>query len=153
MSRPLRPLLHRLRWIKSPAEIELLAASCSSAARALRACIAHTQPGLIESDFAARFQYETALRGAERLSFPPVVGAGEHACTIHYGRNDAKVSSGDLILMDAGCEHWGYASDMTRTWPANGRFTHAQRLVYEHVLRAHEACVAEVRLPCCVTEL
>jgi len=71
-----------------------------------------------------------------------VVASGADATTIHYGRNDKRLEPDTLLLMDAGCELWGYSSDVTRTWPVSGRFTPAQRRVYSHVLEAHKACVA-----------
>lgn len=74
------------------------------------------------------------LAGAQRMSYPPVVGGGPDACTIHYSRNDKRVPGGQLVLMDAGCELWGYASDVTRTWPVGGRYSGAQREVYQRVL-------------------
>ena len=144
--RALLPMLHRLRWRKSPAEIALLAASTDATAQALRTCMAHTWPGLTEQDLEAHFRFQTTLAGAHGPAFPPVVGSGANACTIHYGRNDARLCDGDLVLLDAGCERWGYASDVTRTWPVSGTFSPAQRAVYEAVLRVHTACVAEVQV-------
>ncbi len=74
-------------------------------------------------------EYECKLRGAQRLAYPPVVGGGPDACTIHYSRNDKRVMGGQLVLMDAGCELHGYCSDVTRTWPVSGRYSSAQRAV------------------------
>jgi Xaa-Pro aminopeptidase len=142
---PLRPLLHPLRWRKSQAEVAALRRSAGAAAAALRACIGHTRPGRHERDLAALFNFRCAVRGAQGLSYPPVAGAGANSCTVHYSRNDAQLQGGQLMLMDAGCEMWGYASDVTRVWPVSGRFSPAQRLVYDHVARTHSACREALR--------
>jgi Xaa-Pro aminopeptidase len=85
------------------------------------------------------------MAGAQRMAYPPVVAGGPDACTVHYSRNDKAVAPGQLLLMDAGCELHGYASDVTRTWPVSGRFTGPQRDVYELVLEVHQACLQAAR--------
>lgn len=119
--------------------------SSVAAAAALRACIAATHAGLTERDLSALFQFRTAVQGAQSLSYTPVAAAGANACTIHYCRADSRLESGDVMLMDAGCELHGYASDVTRTWPVSGRFTAEQRAVYDAVARTHAACLAALR--------
>ena len=138
----LRPLLHRLRWVKSPSEVALMAASASAAADAVAACMAATVPGGREASLAALFDYSCRLRGASRLAYPPVVASGADACTIHYSRNDKLLARGDLLLMDAGCELHGYASDVTRTWPVGGKFSGAQRALYSVVLATRARVLA-----------
>jgi len=139
---PLRPIMHTMRMHKSPAEAAVMRASAQVSAAAIRRCMSLTQPGVPEYALAATFEYECKVRGAARMAYPQVVASGRDACTIHYGRNDKRVGPRDLILMDAGCELHGYCSDVTRTWPAGGRFSSAQRDAYEAVLAAHTACVA-----------
>ncbi|KAH9627072.1 hypothetical protein KSS87_023760, partial [Heliosperma pusillum] len=78
-----------------------------------------------EGMMAAKVEYECKMRGAQRMAFNPVVGGGTNGSVIHYSRNDRRVSSGELVLMDIGCEFHGYVSDMTRTWPPYGRFSPA----------------------------
>jgi Xaa-Pro aminopeptidase len=79
-------------------------------------------------------EYECRLQGAQRPAYPPVVASGADALTIHYSRADKRLASGQLLLMDAGCELHGYCSDVTRTWPVSGSFSPAQKAVYEAVL-------------------
>lgn len=87
-------------------------------------------------------EYECKLQGAQRLSYPSVVAGGPDATTIHYGRNDKTVAGHQLLLMDAGCEYYGYASDVSRTWPINGRFGSAERDVYSLVAGVYQRCLA-----------
>jgi Xaa-Pro aminopeptidase len=134
--------MHRLRWVKSPAEVALMAASASAAADSVTACMAATSPGAREASLAALFEYRCRLRGAARCAYPSVVASGPDSCTIHYSRNDKVCRSGDLLLMDAGCELHGYASDVTRTWPVSGKFSGAQRQLYGVVLGAREKVLA-----------
>ena len=86
--RPLRPLMHRLRWLKSPAELELMRRSAGLAAGAMLACMHASQPGVSEARLAALFAYRCSLGGAQRMAYPPVVAGGADALTIHYSRND-----------------------------------------------------------------
>ncbi|KDD75418.1 M24 metallopeptidase, partial [Helicosporidium sp. ATCC 50920] len=100
---------------------------------------------LREAHVAARFQAECLARGSTRLAYPSVVAGGADACTIHYSRNDKALAEGDLLLVDAGCEAQGYASDVTRTWPVDGIWSPEQRAVYEAVRRTHARCLSMVR--------
>lgn len=140
--RPLSPSIAALRVLKSPAEVALMARSAALATAGLRAAAAATAPGTPEWALAAEFEYVTRSGGAARPAYPPVVAAGADACTIHYARADKEVREGELVLMDAGCELWGYASDVTRTWPAGGTFPPAARDVYDAVEAVHGACLA-----------
>eukprot|EP00884_Botryococcus_braunii_P006302 jgi/Botrbrau1/15673/Bobra.4_1s0054.1 len=142
---PLRSTLHSLRWVKSEAELRLLRKSARLSTTAMASCMAASRPDVGEHFLAALFEYECKSRGAQRTAYPPVVAGGTDACTIHYSRNDKRLHPGDLLLMDGGCELHGYASDVTRTWPVSGRFSPAQRDVYEAVLDAHQQCVAACR--------
>ncbi|MGH8326292.1 MAG: Xaa-Pro aminopeptidase [Steroidobacteraceae bacterium] len=137
-------VLHDLRLYKSRAEIGLMrkAARIGAAAhiRAMRAC----RPGRNEYEIAAELLHEFHLHGAD-ISYQPIVGGGPNACILHYRENDQPLASGDLLLIDAGCECECYASDITRTFPVNGRFSAAQRAIYEIVLEANLAAIAKVR--------
>lgn len=147
---PLRPLTHKLRWRKTPAELALMRRSAAAAASAMTQCMAHTRPGVSEHTIASLFEWRCKAAGAQRMAYPPVVAGGPDACTIHYSRNDKMLTAQDLLLLDGGCEMWGYASDVTRTWPVGGKFSSPQTAIYEAVLSAHrqliEACRPGVTL-------
>jgi Xaa-Pro aminopeptidase len=138
-------LLHEMRLFKSRSEIDTMrrAAEISAAAhrRAMRAC----RPGLLEYQLEAELSHEFISRGARSHAYPPIIGGGGNACILHYVENDAALADGDLVLIDAGAEYRGYAADITRTFPVNGRFSPAQRAVYELVLAAQHAAIAKVR--------
>ncbi|XP_044262173.1 xaa-Pro aminopeptidase 3 [Tribolium madens] len=126
--------IHKQRLIKSPAEIALMQQSCDIGANSIVETIKASRPGINESQIFAKVDYECRMQGAEYLAYPPVVAGGNRATTIHYINNNQIVQEGEMVLMDAGCEFHGYSSDITRTWPINGRFTNSQREVYEVVL-------------------
>lgn len=138
-------LLHEMRLIKSPAEIEVMqkAADISSEAhcRAMKVC----EPGKYEYQLEAELLHEFTREGSRWPAYPSIVGAGENACILHYTSNNQPISDGDLILIDAGCELDYYAADITRTFPANGRFSPEQRALYDLVLKAQKAAIDEVK--------
>lgn len=139
--RDLHTALDRMRLIKDGHEIDLMkrAAAISSAghARAMHAC----RPGMAEYELEAELGYEFRRRGAEAHAYTPIVAGGVNACVLHYVSNDKLLNDHELVLIDAGCELGGYASDITRTFPVNGRFSPAQRDVYEIVLAAQRAAI------------
>ncbi|MEW5312326.1 MAG: hypothetical protein WDW38_003968 [Sanguina aurantia] len=135
----LRPLTHHMRLIKSPAEVAAMRLAAQWSAQAIVSCMSMSRPDVGEWEVAARFEYEVAKRGAARLAYPSVVAGGSDACTIHYSRHDKRVPGGQMLLMDAGCEHGGYVSDVSRTWPVSGKFTGPQREVYNIVLETHKS--------------
>ncbi|XP_014477956.1 PREDICTED: probable Xaa-Pro aminopeptidase 3 [Dinoponera quadriceps] len=129
-----KTLFHQARLIKSACEIDLMRRSCEIASEAIRRTIQASRPGMSEHQLFATIDYECRMHGAEYLAYPPVVAAGKNANIIHYISNNQVVQSGDLVLMDAGCEYHGYTSDITRTWPISGKFTPEQKVLYEVVL-------------------
>ncbi len=137
-------ILHELRLRKSAAELRLMrrAAEITATAhtRVMRAC----RPGLFEYQLEAELNHEFANSGAREPAYPAIVGSGENACVLHYLENRDKLRAGKLVLVDAGCEYAGYAADVTRTFPVNGRFSRAQRALYELVLEAQAAAIAAV---------
>ena len=137
--------LHELRLVKSESEIATMqeAANISVAAhqRAMRFC----EPGITELALESELQHEFALRGARFTAYPSIVASGANGCIMHYIQNDATIKDGDLVLIDAGCEYRCYASDITRTFPANGRFTSPQRDIYDLVLSAQLAAIDEAK--------
>lgn len=142
-------LLHGLRLYKSHTEINIMAQAGEISAcahkRAMQACRA----GMLEAGLEAELLYEFAKQGARWPAYPSIVGSGDNACILHYVDNDRQLRDGDLVLIDAGCELAGYASDLTRTFPVNGRFSAAQSELYEIVLAAQQAAIncAQAGLP------
>jgi Xaa-Pro aminopeptidase len=138
----LRAELDAMRLIKDEAELAMMqrAADIASAghARAMRAC----RPGMAEFELEAELSYEFRKRGADGHAYTPIVAGGANACVLHYVSNDKLLNDHTLVLIDAGCEVEGYAADITRTFPVNGRFTPAQKDVYEIVLAAQAAAFA-----------
>jgi Xaa-Pro aminopeptidase len=110
--------------------------------RAMRA----TRPGRNEYEIEAELLYEFRRRGSQYPAYTPIVAGGANACVLHYRDNSARLADGDLLLVDAGCELDGYASDVTRTFPVNGSFGGPQKDIYELVLAAQGAAIAEVRV-------
>ena len=141
-----RAPLDALRLIKAAAEQDLMrrAADITSAghARAMRASI-HTAK--TEYALEAELSYEFRRQGASGHAYSPIVAGGKNACTLHYVDNSQPLIDGDLVLIDAGCEFAGYAADITRTFPVNGRFSPAQKDCYEIVLAAQSAAIAATR--------
>jgi Xaa-Pro aminopeptidase len=137
-------LLHELRLFKSREELKVMRRAGAIAAEAHCAAMRAVRPGLHEYSIEAELLYHFRRHGAQP-AYESIVGAGSNACVLHYRSNDAPLRDGDLLLIDAGAELHGYASDITRTFPVNGRFTAAQRAIYELVLDAQAAAIAEVR--------
>lgn len=139
-------MLDEMRLVKDEHEIALMvragAISAQAHARAMRA----TRPGMFEYEIEAELLHEFRRNGAQFPAYPSIVASGPQACVLHYNANNRRIEDGDLVLIDAGCELDGYASDITRTYPANGRFSDAQRTLYELVLRA-QAAALEAILP------
>lgn len=139
-----RPALHNLRVIKSPAEVALMRETCAIGSEAMRRTIRRSKELSCEGQFLASVEYESRMQGASFLAYPPVVAAGNNANTIHYIASTSAVSPSEFVLMDAGCEYHGYASDITRTWPAAGQFSDGQLSVYEAVLDTQQRLIASI---------
>ncbi len=137
-------LLHDMRLYKSRSEIAAMRRSAKVAVRAHERAMKITRPGLFEYEVEAEFRHEFRRNNAW-ASYSPIVGGGANACTLHYVDNSAELRDGDLLLIDAGCELDYYASDITRTFPVNGRFSPEQLAVYEIVLEAQLAAIDKVR--------
>lgn len=138
-------LLHELRLIKSPAEIEVMQAAADISAEAHTRAMQVVRPGMKEYQLEAELMHIFMAAGSRWPAYPSIVGAGDNACILHYTRNEDTISDGDLILIDAGCELDYYASDITRTFPANGVFSDAQRKMYQLVLDAQYAAIEAVK--------
>lgn len=127
-------ILHEMRLIKSDDEIELMQRAADIAAEAHTEAMRAVRPGMYEYEIEALVNYIFRKRGAQGWSFPPIVGGGANATVLHYTENNAQLKDGDLVLLDAGAEYEFYSSDITRTFPVNGKFNAAQRDIYEAVL-------------------
>ena len=138
-------LLHEIRLIKSPAEIKVMQKAADISAEAHTRVMQMVKPGMYEYQLEAELMRTFMAAGSRWPAYPSIVGAGENGCILHYTQNDAKIRSGDLILIDAGCELDYYASDITRTFPASGKFTEPQRKLYQLVLDANYAAIATVK--------
>ncbi len=137
--------LHERRLIKSKSELKLMRRAAAISAAAHQRLMQTAAPGCSEQRLEATFLGACAEQGARFQAYPPIVGSGANACVLHYVENADVLRDGDLVLVDAGCELHGYASDITRTFPANGRFSVPQRRLYDLVLAAQRAAIAKVR--------
>ena len=141
----LRAILDPMRRVKDAHEIALMTKAAQIASSAHQRAMKSCRPGLYEYQLEAEISHEFRISGASGHSFLPIVAGGKNACVLHYIENDQVLKDGDLVLIDAGCEYAGYAADISRTFPVNGRFSGAQRAVYEVVLAAQAAAIAAVR--------
>jgi Xaa-Pro aminopeptidase len=140
-----RALIDEMRLVKDPQEGMLMRRAARIAAAAHRRAMQATRPGRYEYEIEAELLYEFRRNGAQFPAYSSIVAGGANACVLHYVFNDAALRDGDLLLIDAGCELDGYASDITRTFPVSGRFSGAQRAAYDIVLAAQAAAIAAVR--------
>lgn len=140
-----RSLLDEMRLIKDAHELSLMRRAADISAAAHRRAMRAAAPGRHEYEVEAELIYEFRRQGAAAPAYTPIVAGGANACVLHYVSNDQPLHDGDLLLIDAGAEYRGYAADITRTFPVNGRFSGPQRTVYEIVLAAQAAAIALVR--------
>ena len=136
-------VLHDMRLFKSNREVALMRRSAQIAARAHVRAMQFCRPGATEYQVMAELLHEFHRHNAD-ISYHPIVGGGPASCVLHYRDNNATLEDGDLLLVDAGCELEFYASDITRTYPVNGRYSPEQRAVYDVVLAAQKAAFAEI---------
>ena len=140
-----RPHVERLRAVKSPGEISLLRKAVAASIEGHFAAMKTVRPGVWEYETAALMEYEFRRRGCEWPAYPPIVGSGFFSTVLHYDTNDHQMKDGDVVVMDVAGSYGGYAADITRTLPVNGRFTARQREIYEIVLGAQQAAMAAAR--------
>jgi len=141
----IRSYLHELRVIKSSAEAEALREACRISAVAHIEAMRFAAPGRNERQVQAVLEYVFGVMGAERIGYGSIVAGGDNACILHYVENDQPLRDGELLLIDAAAEYRHLTSDITRTFPVNGRFSEPQRAVYELVLRAQRAVIDTCR--------
>lgn len=138
-------LLHEQRLIKERKEQVLMAKAAQISVAAQYAALAQLRPDVSEADLEAELLYSFRKQGARFEAYPSIVAAGDNACVLHYTRNESLIAAGDLVLIDAGCEFAYYAADVTRTYPASGRYSQAQRALYDLVLKANRGAIAACR--------
>jgi Xaa-Pro aminopeptidase len=141
----IRGPLDEMRLFKDAGEIALMRRAAEISAVAHRRAMRSTAPGRMEYEIEAGLLYEFRRHGAQFPAYWPIVAGGANACVLHYRENNARLEAGALLLIDAGCELDGYASDITRTFPVSGKFDGAQKAVYELVLAAQAAAIVAVR--------
>ena len=140
-----RVLLDDMRLLKDPHELGVMRRAARIAAAAHRRAMQSARPGRMEYEIEAELLHEFRRNGAQFPAYSPIVATGANSCVLHYVSNDARLAQGDLLLIDAGCELDGYASDITRTFPVSGRFSGPQRAVYDLVLAAQRAAIEQVK--------
>jgi Xaa-Pro aminopeptidase len=143
--RDVHAMLDEMRVIKSPEELAVMRRAAEISTVAHRRAMRLARPGRTEYEIEAELLHEFRRCGAQAPAYTPIVAAGANACVLHYVENAGALADGDLLLIDAGCELDGYASDITRTFPVNGKFNGPQKDVYQLVLAAQAAAMAEIR--------
>lgn len=139
--RRLAPLLHRLRLVKSKAEVDLLQKAVDITRDGFERVLKFVKPGVNEVEIEAEFIHEFTRQRA-RFAYNPIIASGENACVLHYNQNDQPCKKGDLLLLDVGARYANYNADLTRTIPVSGKFTRRQKDVYNAVLRVMRASIA-----------
>jgi Xaa-Pro aminopeptidase len=140
-----RGALDRMRLLKDEHEVALMRRAGAVSSGAHKRAMAATRPGWFEYQVEAELLHEFLRHGAQAVAYPSIVASGPNACVLHYRDNNREMAAGDLLLIDAGCEYQGYASDITRTFPVSGKFTGPQKDVYELVLASQLACLDAVK--------
>jgi Xaa-Pro aminopeptidase len=142
----IQDILGKMRLVKDDAEAALMRKNCRNSALAYKEVMATTKPGMYEYQVGAKIAYEFTKGGAETLAYGSIIAGGNNACVLHYKTNRDQLKDGTLLLIDAGGEMGHFASDITRTFPVNGKFTTAQKQIYEIVLRSQKAAIADCRV-------
>ncbi len=140
----LTPYVHEMRLFKDAEEIKLMQQASDISVAAHKLAMQKTQAGLFEFEITSVLDSHFRKNNAEH-AYPPIVAGGENACILHYNDNNQRLKDGDLLLIDAGCEVSGYAADITRTFPINGKFSDAQRQIYQIVLDAQSSAIKSIR--------
>ena len=138
-------ILGEMRLHKTEEEVEFMQRAGDIAAEAHILAMQAARPGMNESQIEAIIEHHFRMAGANGVAYNSIIGGGDNATILHYVENNAELKDGDLLLIDAGCEYKGYASDITRTFPVNGRFTKPQREVYDVVLEVQLECIEATR--------
>lgn len=139
-------VLSKMRLKKDPYEIELIKYACDISSNAHIFAMGKTKPNMYEFEIEAELKYRFSLFGAKFQAYTSIVASASNACTLHYIENNKLLKDGDLLLVDAGCEFEFYSSDITRTWPINGKFSPEQKAIYEIVLEANKKAIDSIKL-------
>jgi len=140
----LNPVISEMRLIKDPTEIQNMQTAANLAAKAHMTAMTKVSPRLYEYNVEAQIDAEFRTGNADH-AYPPIVASGKNSCILHYTANNKILNDGELLLIDAGCESLGYASDITRTFPINGRFSKVQKQIYQIVLSAQKSAIASIK--------
>jgi len=133
------PIMHEIRSIKHPIEIKLMQKACDITEKGVRRLLGFIRPGVMEYNIEAELMHEFLNNRSKGFAYTPIIASGYSACVLHYIENNKACKDGDVILMDFGAEYGNYASDLTRCFPVNGKFTPRQKDVYNAVLRVKKA--------------
>jgi len=144
VTKSLNPVISEMRLIKDSTEIQNMQAAANLAAKAHMTAMTKVSPGLYEYHIAAEIDAEFRTGNSDH-AYPLIVASGKNSCVLHYTENNKILNDGDLLLIDAGCESLGYASDITRTFPINGRFSKTQKQIYQIVLSAQKSAIASIK--------
>jgi len=144
ITKSLNPVISEMRLIKDSNEIQNMQTAANLAAKAHMTAMTKVSPGLYEYHVAAEIDAEFRTGNSDH-AYPPIVASGKNSCILHYTENNKILNDGDLLLIDAGCESLGYASDITRTFPINGRFSKAQKQIYQIVLSAQKSAISSIK--------
>lgn len=129
------PIMHKIRSVKDPLEIELMQKACDITEKGFRRILKFVETGKMEYEIEAELIHEFLSNRSKGFAYSPIIASGSSACVLHYGENNKSCNEGDIILMDFGAEYANYSSDLTRCIPVNGKFTSRQKEVYNSVLR------------------
>lgn len=138
-------ILGKMRAVKTLYEIKLIQKACNISALSILETIKTIKPGINEYQVEADLEYNYKFNGSQDNAYPPIVAGGSNACILHYENNDQVLRSGELLLIDSGAEYNYYCSDVTRTFPVNGKFTKEQKLIYGIVLKANKECIKKIK--------
>lgn len=139
------PLMHALRGVKEPEEIQQLQTACDITEKGFRRVLSMLAPGVMEYEIEAEFIHEFVRNRSKGFAYEPIIASGPSACVLHYIENNKACLDGELLLLDVGAEYGNYNADMTRTIPVNGRYTKRQRQVYDAVLRVERQAASMLR--------
>jgi Xaa-Pro aminopeptidase len=138
-------LLHEQRLLKDPSELSALRQAAAITAQGFARMMTSVHAGMYEYQLEAEFLYALYQQGVREVAYPSIVAGGKNACILHYSANHSVLEDGDLVLVDAGAEYQGYAADVTRTFPVNGRFSAPQKAIYLAVLAVQERAIAAIK--------
>ena len=147
------PFLSKLRMRKNKEEIENIKKAISYTNEGIRSILEHAKPGMMEYELEAYFKFECIKRGEKKLAFSPIVASGKNATILHYEKNNSKIEKNDLVLLDVGAKYQEYNADISRTFPASGKFNKRQKEVYNEVLQIQKKIINSVKPGITIKEL